>query len=210
MKRIADKWNKRYSTSEYVYGEAPNLYLKEKLEKLPVGNILFVGEGEGRNAVYAAQLGWEVFAFDISEEGQKKAQQLARKNNVQIDYQVGELKEMNLKKEQFDVIALIFTHFPEEARRFTHQELIRYLKWGGIIIMEVFSKNQIIHQANNPHAGGPKDVNLLYDREEIKSDFDNLRIIELNETEVYLKEGAHHNGLSSVIRFMAEKTDVKK
>ena len=207
MRRLADIWNERYAKSEYVYGEEPNIFLKEKLEKLPVGHILFVGEGEGRNAVYAAKQGWKVSAFDISSEGKKKAQQLALKNNVHIDYHVGELHDMNYKKEQFDVIALVFTHFPAKTRSSIHKELNNYLAQGDFILLEVFSKRQIGHQANNPNAGGPKSVDMLYDIEDIKSDFDYLKIIELSESEIYLSEGDHHNGLSSVIRFMGEKID---
>lgn len=60
-----DRWNERYSKEEFAYGEEPNQYLKEQLEKLDVGKILFPAEGEGRNGVYAAKLGWNVFAFDI-------------------------------------------------------------------------------------------------------------------------------------------------
>ena len=60
-----DRWNERYSKEEFAYGEEPNQYLKEQLEKLAVGKILFAAEGEGRNGVYAAKLGWNVFAFDI-------------------------------------------------------------------------------------------------------------------------------------------------
>ena len=52
------RWNDRYSKDEYAYGEEPNRYLKEQLEKLAVGKILFPAEGEGRNAVFAAKLGW--------------------------------------------------------------------------------------------------------------------------------------------------------
>ena len=207
MRRLAGIWNERYANSEYVYGEEPNIYLKQKLEELPVGKILFVGEGEGRNAVYAAKRGWEVTAFDISTEGKKKAQQLAIKNNVYIDYQVGELHDMNYENEQFDVIALIFTHFPAKTRPLIHKELNNYLAQGGFILLEVFSKSQIGYQANNPNAGGPQNVDMLYDLEDIKSDFDYLKIIELNNAEIYLAEGDHHNGLSSVIRLMGEKRD---
>ena len=49
-----NRWNDRYSANEFAYGEQPNNYLKEQLEKLPVGTILFPAEGEGRNAVFAA------------------------------------------------------------------------------------------------------------------------------------------------------------
>ena len=60
MAKKSDFWDERYSVSEYVYGEHPNNYLKKQLETLPVGSILFVGEGEGRNGVYAAKQGWKV------------------------------------------------------------------------------------------------------------------------------------------------------
>ena len=56
-------WDDRYSKNEFAYGEQPNNYLKEQLEKLQVGRILFPAEGEGRNAVFAATLGWKVSSF---------------------------------------------------------------------------------------------------------------------------------------------------
>src|SRR5688572_28635163 len=86
-----DRWNDRYSKDEYAYGERPNNFLKEQLEKIKVGSILFPAEGEGRNAVFAATLGWNVSAFDISAEGKNKALRLAETHKVTIDYQVGEL-----------------------------------------------------------------------------------------------------------------------
>lgn len=74
-----NKWNDRYSKNGFAFGEAPNDYLKEQLEKLDTGTILFPAEGEGRNAVFAAKLGWTVSAFDISVEGKNKAILLAKK-----------------------------------------------------------------------------------------------------------------------------------
>ena len=111
-----DRWNDRYSKDGYAYGVQPNNYLKKQLEKLPVGAILFPAEGEGRNAVFSAKLGWKVSAFDISVEGKNKALKLAEANNVTIDYQVGELEKLSYKPEQFDAIALIYAHFPAEIK----------------------------------------------------------------------------------------------
>ena len=70
---MKDFWNQRYAADEYAYGTAPNAFFKAVLDPLPPGRILLPAEGEGRNAVYAAKLGWEVVAFDQSEGGQKKA-----------------------------------------------------------------------------------------------------------------------------------------
>ena len=122
--------------------------------------------------MYAAKQGWEVSAYDLSVEGKRKADELARKHQVEIDYHVGELHELGYEKEQFDVIAVIFTHFPSNIRAAMHKELTNYLRSGGIVVMEVFSKNQIKHQLKGNSGGGPKNIDMLYTLDDIQSDFD--------------------------------------
>jgi SAM-dependent methyltransferase len=200
-----DFWNERYSDAEFAYGENANNFLKEQLAKLPTGRILFPADGEGRNSVFAATKDWKVSAFDISEEGKKKALQLANKNNVEIDYQVGEINNLNYKTEEFDAIALIYAHFPGNIKSACHKAIEKHLRKGGVIIFEAFSKNHLDYNSKNPEVGGPKDLDTLFSIEEIKSDFSNYGIIELSETEVELNEGKFHIGLGSVIRFVGRK-----
>lgn len=200
-----DRWNERYSNETFAYGEEPNNYLKEQLTKLKPGTILFPAEGEGRNAVFAAKLGWKVSAFDISIEGKNKAAKLAEKNNVNIDYKVGELETMDYNTEQFDAIALIYAHFPANIKSFYHKTFDKYLKEGGIIIFESFSKNHIDYVNANEKVGGPRDIEILFSIEEIKADFPNYEIIELEEKEIELNEGLFHIGKGSVIRFVGRK-----
>lgn len=200
-----DRWNERYSREEFAFGEQPNEYLKEQLEKLKVGKILFPAEGEGRNAVFAAKLGWNVSAFDISIEGKKKAFRLAEANQVKIDYQVGELQTLDYRSEQFDAIALIYAHFPAEIKSFYHKTLDKYLRKNGSIILEAFSKKHIHYVLKNEKVGGPRELEMLFSIDEIKSDFENYEIIELEEKEIELKEGLFHNGNGSVIRFVGRK-----
>ena len=200
-----DRWNDRYSSEEFAYGTAPNKYLKEQLEKLKTGSILFPAEGEGRNAVFAAQLGWKVSAFDISAEGRNKALKLAESNNVVIDYQVGELETLNYQAEQFDVIALIYAHFPATIKSSIQQTLETYLHKNGVIIFEAFSKKHLEYLAINDKVGGPKDIESLFSIEEIQSDFPDYEIIQLEEKEIELNEGLFHNGKGSVIRFVGKK-----
>lgn len=200
------RWDDRYSNEEFAYGEEPNNYLKEKLAKLTAGSILFPAEGEGRNAVYAAKNGWNVSAFDISNEGKSKALRLAEKNNVTIDYKVGELQTLGFVNEKFDVIALIYAHFPANIKSQYHKTLDKYLKKDGIIIFEAFSKKHIDYVAANEKVGGPKDIESLFSIDEIKADFPNYESIELEEKEIELNEGIFHNGTGSVIRFVGLKT----
>lgn len=205
MNNWTQRWDDRYSNEEFAYGEEPNNFFRQEIEKLNAGTILFPAEGEGRNAVYAAKLGWTVVAFDISEEGKNKALKLAATNNVSIDYQVGELETLNYQAEQFDAIALIYAHFPAEIKSSIHKMLDNYLCQNGIIIFEAFSKKHLEYLALNEKVGGPKDIETLFSIEEIQADFSNYEIIELVEKEIELNEGLFHNGKGSVIRFVGRK-----
>lgn len=205
MNNWTQRWDDRYKSEEFAYGEEPNNFLKEQLEKLNPATILFPAEGEGRNAIFAAKLGWQVSAFDISQEGRNKALKLAEANDVSIDYQVGELETLDFGAEQFDAIALIYAHFPAEIKSEIHKQLDQLLRKNGIIIFEAFSKKHLEYVTKNEKVGGPKDIESLFSIEEIKADFPNYEIIELEEKEIELSEGLFHNGTGSVIRFVGRK-----
>jgi len=198
-------WNERYSSKESAFGLEPNEYFKDQISKFKPGEILLPAEGEGRNAVFAAKLGWKVTAFDMSIQGKYKAEKLAKNHSVSIDYKVGEFSEIQLEENQFDAIGLIYAHFPAQLKSKYHNVLDTSLRAGGIIILEAFSKSHLQFNKQNPKVGGPKDIDMLYSIEEIKRDFENYEIFELEEKEVILSEGLYHNGLSSVIRFVGRK-----
>lgn len=193
-------WNERYATKEYAYGIEPNQYFKEKIKLLKPGKILFPAEGEGRNAVFAASLGFEVTAFDPSIEGKKKAIQLADQHQVTIDYRIETYESVSFAENSFDVLVLIFAHMPAVLRKKYHQKLITFLKPGGTLILQGFAKEQI---ENN--TGGPKDISMLFSEEELKSDFEPMDQINMEKKEVSLKEGPYHQGMAAVIQLFAKK-----
>jgi len=200
-----DFWDERYSQKDFFYGEEPNEYLKEKLKGLTPGEALFAAEGEGRNAVFAAKSGWKVLAFDQSEMGKTKAEVLAEKNGVQIDYIVSEVETINYPESSCDLLVLVFAHFHANKRKAYHQKLSAYLKEDGVLILEAFTKGQLHNQKQNPKAGGPKDVNMLYDLEGIKSDFEGFEFVEAIQTVTELNEGDFHTGKADVVRVVAIK-----
>ena len=198
-------WNYRYSQEEFTYGKLPNEYLKEKLDTLKSGKILFPAEGEGRNAVYAAVKGWQSEAFDQSEEGEKKALLWASENNTEISYTVSNAENIEYPNSSFDALAMIYAHFPGESRRAFHRKLSGFLKPGGYLILEGFSKLQQEYQQRNPQSGGPRDYEMLYDLEELKKDFENFEIKEAFVKTIVLNEGDYHKGEASVVRIFAVK-----
>lgn len=198
-------WDERYSVESFAYGEKPNKFLEENLPKFTIGKILFPADGEGRNSVFAAKLGWEVSAFDMSKEGIKKAKKLAEKSGVKVDYKIGEFREIQYPENEFDAIALIFSHFPAENKEEYYKILNSYLKPKGLIILELYSKKQAEINSKNPKSGGPKDLATLYSKEEILEFFPNYEIFLLEEVIAHFDEGEFHNGEGSVIRFIGRK-----
>ena len=106
---MANFWDERYAAEEYVYGKAPNRFFKSVLDTLPAGKLLVPGAGEGRDAVYAAQLGWQVNAFDASVQGRLKALGLASLQNVQIDFEVLDAANFNPAPASYDSGPYLFS-----------------------------------------------------------------------------------------------------
>ncbi|NWG29554.1 MAG: class I SAM-dependent methyltransferase [Ignavibacteriaceae bacterium] len=198
----ANFWDERYSANEYVYGTEPNQFFKEQLAKVfPAGKLILPGEGEGRNAVYAASQGWQVDAFDQSPVAMQKAKKLAETNGVNFNYSIVDLLEFKPKKIFYDCAAVIFVHFSPVHRNEFHKNIIDSLKPGGRIILELFSKNQY-----GKSSGGPQALEMLYSLEDIKNDFKEIRTVLIEDKNVFLYEGNKHSGEASVIRFVGEKT----
>ncbi|MGN6602658.1 MAG: class I SAM-dependent methyltransferase [Ginsengibacter sp.] len=193
-------WNERYSSEDFVYGTAPNEFFKSQIDKLPPGKLLLPAEGEGRNAVYAAKLNWTIDAFDQSEKGKEKCEALARENNVTINYTVSDALDIPLEQNKYDLIALVFAHFPSSIRNEIHQKCIAALKPGGMLLLEAFTPKQLQNES-----GGPKDSDMLYSKEILESDFTALKIQSLDEKEIELKESKQHWGKADVIRLVAVK-----
>lgn len=194
-------WNQRYTEAELAYGEAPNEFYAEELKKIKKpGRLLLPMEGQGRNAVFAAKLGWEVVAFDYSEEGRNSALKLAKKHGVEIDYIISSMEGYELGESTFDAIAMIYAHLPEEIRQKSHQKLIKGLKNEGTFILEGFEKKQL-----NYNSGGPKNESMLYSVDIIKEDFKSTKVCLCKEKIIELKEGQYHKGRAAVVRFVGKK-----
>ena len=198
-------WNARYSEEGWAYGIKPNEFFKDQLIQLPVGKLLLPAEGEGRNALFAAKLGWDVDAYDQSEAGQQKALNWAKREGIALNYEVGDLTSLDLGNAIFDAAAMVFTHFPPPVKARIHQRVAASLKLGGIIILEGFSKHHLAFNTTNKQAGGPKDEALLYSKDEIPQLFPGFKTLLLEEKTIELKEGKYHVGKSAVVRFVGKK-----
>jgi SAM-dependent methyltransferase len=202
---MQQKWDERYKEPEFAYGKDPNEFFKEWLPKFAPGSILMPADGEGRNGVFAARTGWKVTSFDLSAEGQAKALQLAGENDVALEYIVADLDHLMFESGSFDAIGLVYAHFSAEKKSIFHKKLNDYLRPGGIVIFEAFSKNHLRFIELDPKVGGPREIDMLYSKEEITADFANYEMLLLAEEEIVLNEGKYHIGTGAVIRFVGRK-----
>lgn len=192
-------WDKRYTEIDWVYGVEPNLFFKQFIDARMPGSILLPGDGDGRNAVYAAKKGWCVDAFDFSRVAKEKALDLAKRNNVKINYRVQNIEDFVAEK-LYDAVGLIYVHLPKSVRTSFHQEVYKSINSGGTLVFEAFAKEQI-----HFHSGGPKDAAFLYDAPAICNDFQFLHLLSCGQKEVELNEGDFHKGKAAVLQMIGQK-----
>jgi SAM-dependent methyltransferase len=194
-------WNSRFQVENYVYGKDPNIFLSDMQKKLKLsGDVLTIAEGEGRNAVFLAEQGMNVTAWDYAESGLAKTKKLAEERSVDIQTKLVDLNEALWDRNKWDELVCIFGHFPKELRQKTLQGVKESVKPGGYFITEVYSRYQIPY-----NSGGPKDLDFLYTPEEFLLTFADWRIVHFFMGEVVRHEGELHNGLAHVIQFVGQK-----
>ncbi|MGZ0707525.1 SAM-dependent methyltransferase [Coraliomargarita sp. W4R53] len=196
-------WDERYGKAEYVYGTAPNDFLAEIAPTIsaPSGRrALCLADGEGRNGVYLAKLGFEVTSVDLSVVGLHKAQELAKRENQKLHTVHADLADYNLGVHTYDLIVSIFAHFPAELRKEIHKQIAPALRPAGHLILEGYTPDNI-----GRGVGGPPTVETAYSAKILKEDFSDLAILKIEEKERTIQEGSIHQGLSAVIQCLAQK-----
>lgn len=194
-------WDQRYATEDYVYGTKPNEFLVETIRGLNGGGrALCLAEGEGRNAVFLAEQGYEVHAVDASTVGLAKAERLARERGVRIVTEVANLDGYRIDPGAWDLIISIFCHLPAPVRRALHREVVAGLRPGGRFIAEAYTPAQLALRT-----GGPPDAALMMTLAELREELDGLHFELAREVEREVHEGRLHSGRGAVVQVVARK-----
>lgn len=196
-------WNSRYAEPGFAYGTEPNTFLASVSDRIPKGRVLSLGEGEGRNAVYLASLGYDVTAVDSSDVGLAKAMQLAANHGVNLTTITADLADFEIEAEAWDGIISIFCHLPTDVRAPLYRRVVRGLKPGGTFILEAFTPRQL-----HLGTGGPKELDRLMTHADLKRELSGLQFVHAVETEREVREGTYHTGPSSVVQVIGIKTIV--
>lgn len=193
-------WEERYGAKEYAYGKQANDFLVQQLSCLPKGRVLCLAEGEGRNAVFLAQQGFDVVAVDSSAAGMKKAQDLATENKVSIQTIVADLAEFTFLPDSYDAVISIFCHLPVLLRQKVHKQVVSALKPGGMFLLEAYTPDQLKFKS-----GGPPVAELTMQLDDLLEETRGLEVVYSAELERDVTEGLYHTGLGSVVQLIARK-----
>lgn len=198
----AEFWNKRYAAETYAYGTEPNDFLREHASVIPTGKVLSLAEGEGRNAVYLASLGYQVTGVDQSDVAMKKALALATEKALSIAYFQADLTSYDLGNAQWSGVIAIWAHFAEPHRSALFERVYNGLVSGGVFLFEGYSPAQLAHGT-----GGPKDRAMLTTLHEVVAPLKALgfAITLAQEVERDVQEGTFHSGKSAAVQVIAKK-----
>lgn len=197
-----DRWQQRFSAPGYLFGTAPNAFLKSRGHLLSKGaRALAVADGEGRNGVFLAEQGLDVLSVDYSAVAQKKARKLAAERGVTLRFEQGDMTAWEWPDAAFDVVAAIFIQFaaPAERERI-FAGIKKTLKPGGLLLMQGYRPKQLEYKT-----GGPSKVEHLYTRELLEQAFGDFAALDIREHDSVIQEGAGHDGISALIDLVGRK-----
>jgi cyclopropane fatty-acyl-phospholipid synthase-like methyltransferase len=197
-----ERWNARYAIRDYVFGTAPNAFLKAETRRLKPGDVvLMVADGEGRNGVFLAEKGMKVHSIDFADNAIAKAKRLAEARKVNIQIEKADVLEWDWPEHRYDAVVAIFIQFttPEERTKL-FANMKRAVKPGGLILMEGYGPKQMEYKT-----GGPGILEQLTTRELLETSFSDWDIIDIAEYDCEINEGKRHTGMSALIDLVAQK-----
>lgn len=194
-------WDERYGREEFFYGTEPNDFLRAHAQLIAKGGtVLCLAEGEGRNAVYLASLGFQVTGVDGSAVGIAKLRKLAAQKGVAVTAIVSDLGEFEIVPHAWDAIVSIWCHLPASLRGRVYRACVAGLKPGGTFLLEAYHPRQLTFKT-----GGPPTADLMPTLDALRGELNGLELIEAGELERRVQEGQGHHGQSAVVQVVAKK-----
>jgi len=190
------RWNGVFEQIENLNIELRvNPFLQMVAANLPLGRALDAGIGQGRNALWLAEQGWQVTGVDISDKGVEQAEQRARDQGVEIDGVVADLYGYDYGEEKWDLVVSTYMH---EILIGNAEKVIASLKPGGLLVVEGF------HWDHNGKSV-QDDQRFGFKVNELPRAFDSLRILHYEDLSTAVDWGPNRSSDQPIVRFLARK-----
>jgi len=197
-----ERWESRFAVPEYVFGKAPNAFLKSKAHLLKRGQkALAFADGEGRNGVFLAEQGLDVLSLDFSPNAVAKAKALAKERGVSLRIEKANIFTWDWPPAAFDVVVGIFFQFASpDQRTKLFVNIKKTLKPGGLLLIEGYRPEQV-----DLKTGGPPQRENMYTTKMLQEAFGDFAELDIKEHDSVVDEGSGHKGLSALIDLVGRK-----
>ena len=150
-----NQYDEKYNRNEYYWGVKPSLICLEVLKVFPPEKgirLIDIGSGEGRNAVFFARNGYDVTAFDLSQKGIEKTQELVKQAGVKIHIFQSNINEFRLSDEYHIIFSTgTLQYIPSEHRSEIMSNYKQYTVPNGINVFSVLVDKPFL--AKSPDTG---------------------------------------------------------
>ncbi len=187
---VRDRWNARYAAHDRVWSGEPHRAIAEHLSPLTPGRALDVACGEGRHAIWLAQQGWQVDAFDFSSVGVVRARDIAGSAGADINLWVGDATRLPVLA-PYDLVLVAYLHTDPAERAQWLPGAVDLVAPGGCFFYVGHDPSNI-----DKGVGGPQDPSLLIDAASMQRDY--LQNFDIIEAGVLERDSAHESGHAAV------------
>lgn len=148
-------WDERYGSTDRLWSEGPNMFVADRLGPTEPGVGIDVASGEGRNAVWLAEQGWDMTAVDFSEVAAERG----RAVSDAVEFVVADVMTWDPPR-TYDLALVAYLHLPQDEMRHVLVRVSGWLRPGGELFV-------IGHDSSNIEEGhgGPQDPERLTDVE---------------------------------------------
>jgi SAM-dependent methyltransferase len=189
-----DDWNRRYAETGLLWTATPNRFLVAELADLPAGRALDLACGEGRNAVWLAERGWDVVGVDFADVALAKAEQLAAQRGVSLELVHADLLDYEPEPGEFDLVCVLYLQLPAEERRPVLARAAAAVALGGTFFLVGHDTTNLEHGH-----GGPSDPRVLFTPEDVAAELAGLEVVKA-ERVLRPVDGADRPAIDALVR----------
>ena len=160
-------WDRRYEGRDLVWTAEPNRFLVAETETLAPGRAIDLACGEGRNAVWLAEHGWQAVGADFSEVGLQKARELANARGVSVEWVAADLLEYRPEPRAFDLVLVFYLQVPAGERQPILRAAADAVAPAGTFLLVAHDSTNLQHGH-----GGPPNPAVLYTADDVVDDLD--------------------------------------
>ena len=184
-------WNDKFgATEDLVYTDTVNRFVKEFCEDLPKGKMIDLAGGEGRNAIFFAEKGWQVENIDISNVGLSKFLKFAEDRGVssKVFANCADATGFESVLTPVDLAVVAYLQIKQDDLADALDCLIENIRPGGVLFGVWHSRDNMANDYN-----GPRDEEVRPSIETMTAMLEDqpvlIEVLENREGQVQTKDG---------------------